>query len=269
MSVGVEHGDGSRTASSERIRDLETRLAEKQATVDVLMQGFIAADFPTVDGLSFDVVYQPAGDAEQLAGDWYDVFTLPDGRVAFSLGDVCGKGMAAAVKMAQAKQAIKVAASLPANDPMPISVLRQANKVIFLNDHHVEFTTAVYGIIDVNSRNVTYACAGHHPPILACAGAASRVLPNHGFPLGIEGDLPDLIREHQFPYEPGMLLVLYTDGLTEFSHDADEGDQRLLAASREAVDVGATTPATYIAANVLRASPHPRDDVTVLTVLFS
>ncbi len=104
------------------IERLRAELAAKQATVDTLLAGFVSIDFPIVAGLVFDVVYQPAAKIEQLGGDWYDVFTLPDGRIAFSLGDVCGRGLGAAVKMGQAKQAVKVAASLQINDPMPLAV---------------------------------------------------------------------------------------------------------------------------------------------------
>ncbi len=112
----------------ETIEGLRLELATKQATLDALMVGFNSADFPVVEGLTFDVLYQPAAEIEQLGGDWYDIFTLPDGRVAFSLGDVCGRGIGSAVKMGQAKQAIKVAASLQINDPMPIAVLDQATR---------------------------------------------------------------------------------------------------------------------------------------------
>jgi serine phosphatase RsbU (regulator of sigma subunit) len=232
------------------------------------MEGFLAVDFPIVDGLKFDVLYKPAAALEHLGGDWYDVFTLPDGRVAFSLGDVCGRGLGAAVKMGQAKQAVKVAASLQINDPMPIAVLDQTNKVIFLNNHQVEFTTAIYGVIDVANRKVTYASAGHHPPILAKPGEQSRIMPNHGFPLGVELNLPDLIKEHEFNYESGMLLVLYTDGLIEFSHDAAEGEASLLKAARDAVTEGARNPAAFIAESVLQEEMEHPDDVAVLTIFF-
>lgn len=232
------------------------------------MEGFLAIDFPIVDGLAFDVLYRPAAEIEQLGGDWYDIFMLPDGRVAFSIGDVCGRGLRAAVKMGQAKQAIKVAASLQINDPMPIAVLDQTNKVIFLNNHHVEFTTAIYGIVDLRSRKVTYASAGHHPPILAKSGEESRILPNHGFPLGVDLNLPDLIREHEFIYESGTLLVLYTDGLVEFSHNVEEGEARLLAAARAALDAKAPTPARFIVESVLQVEPQHPDDVAVLTIFF-
>jgi len=250
------------------IEQLKRELAAKQATVDALMEGYLAGEIPVVAGLSFDVLYRPAADVEQLGGDWYDIFRLPDGRVAFSLGDVCGRGLRSAVKMGQAKQAIKVAASLPTNDPRPIAVLGQANKVIFLNNHEVEFTTAVYGIIDVAHRKVTYGSAGHHPPILARAGEPPRVMPNHGFALGVEPDLPDLIREHELIYEPSSLFVLYTDGLIEFNHDTDEGQRRLLAAASEAVTSNAANPARFIVEQVLgREVGHP-DDVAVLTIFF-
>lgn len=247
---------------------LRSELAAKQATVDALMKGFRTVDLPIVQGLAFDVLYQPAA-IEHLGGDWYDAFTLPDGRIAFSLGDVCGRGLSAAVKMAQAKQAIKVAASLQTNDPMPIAVLDQANKVIFLNDNHVEFTTAVYGVIDIANRTVTYASAGHHPPILAKRGDEPRIMPNHGFPLGVELNLPDLIRAHKFQYEKGALLVLYTDGLIEFSHDSEEGEARLLSAARDAVESEAQKPARFIVESVLHNNPGQVDDIAVMTILFT
>ncbi|MDQ2991997.1 MAG: serine/threonine-protein phosphatase [Candidatus Eremiobacteraeota bacterium] len=232
------------------------------------MKGFLTTDFPAVEGLVFDVLYQPAAAIEQLGGDWYDVFTLPDGRIAFSLGDVCGRGLGSAVKMGQAKQAVKVAASLQINDPMPIAVLDQTNKVIFLNNNHVEFTTAIYGVIDMAQRKVTYASAGHHPPILAQAGELPRIMPNHGFPLGVEVNLPDLIREHEFIFEPGMLLVLYTDGLIESSHDAEKGEVRLLAAAAAAVNGKVPNPAKFIVEHVLQEAHQHPDDVAVLTISF-
>jgi serine phosphatase RsbU (regulator of sigma subunit) len=255
-------------SESSTVDALREALVAKQATVDALMLGFAVTDFPVVEQLSFDVVYEPAAPIERLGGDWYDIFRLPDGRVAFSVGDVCGKGLGAAVKMGQAKQAIKVAASLPNNDPMPLAVLTQTNTVIFLNDHHVEFTTAVYGVIDTSSRKVTYACAGHHPPILAKRGEAARVLPNHGFALGVERDLPHVIQEHEFRYEPGTLFVLYTDGLIESRDNGEEGESRLLMAARAAVDGNAANPAHFIAETVVQGEPEHPDDVTVLSIFF-
>ncbi len=247
---------------------LTNELATKQATVDALLQGYQTAVFPSVPGLAFDVLYRPAAALEHLGGDWYDIFLLPDGRVAFTIGDVCGRGLAAAVKMGQAKQAVKVAASLLINNAMPRAVLEQTNKVIFLNGNNVEFTTALYGIIDMTTRRVTYSSAGHPPPILAQAGTASRTMPNHGFPLGVALESPLPIPEHEFTYEAGQLLVLYTDGLTEYDHDVDAGEASVRRAAREAIESHALHPAKFILEHVLQAPPKHPDDVAVMTIFF-
>lgn len=253
---------------SATIAQLRRELAEQQTTMDALLKGFLPGAFPIVDDLAFDVLYRPAAAIENLGGDWYDVFALSDGRIAFSLGDVCGKGVESAVKMGQAKQALKVAASLQVEGATPIRVLEQTNRVIFLNDNEVQFTTAIYGVIDTASRTVTYACAGHHPPILAKASAPPRILPNHGFPLGVELELPDLIREHTFTYESGSLLVLYTDGIIEFTHDVDDGEAKLLRAARDAVEKRSRHPAKFIVESVLDGRPQRPDDIAVLTIFF-
>jgi len=120
----------------------------------------------------------------------------------------------------------------------------------------------------VKSRKVTYASAGHHPPILAKRGESARIMPNHGFPLGVEINLPDLIWEHEFIYEPGSLFILYTDGLIESSHDAAEGETRLLLAARDAVESNARYPANCIGESVLSEKPAHPDDVAALTIFF-
>ncbi len=250
------------------IKGLRAELAAKSATIEALMEGYDLSTFPIVSGLAFDVMYRPAETLEVVGGDWYDIFMLPDGRVAFTIGDVCGRGLGSAVKMAQARQAVKVAASLETGNPMPCAVLEQTNEVIFLNDHDVKFTTAIYGLIDLTTRKVTYASAGHHPPVLAKAGVPAVVMPNHGFPLGVERQLPDLIREHEFTFESNSLFVMYTDGLIEFSHDVEEGETRLLRAAREAVEAATSTPANFIAEHVLSDVPEYQDDVAVLTIFF-
>jgi serine phosphatase RsbU (regulator of sigma subunit) len=246
---------------------LQTDLAAKQATVDALLKGYQTIAFPVVPGLTFDVLYRPAAILEQIGGDWYDIFMLPDGRVAFTVGDVCGRGLSSAVKMGQAKQAIKIAAALREHDPAPRIVLEQANRVIFLNGQNVEMATALYGVIDTSTRSVVYASAGHPPPVLARRGEDARIMPNHGFPLGVEIDFP-VLAQHEIRYRSGDLLVLYTDGLVEFNHDIDEGESLLLRASREAVDLKIADPARFIVERVLQTPAKSPDDVAVLTIFF-
>ena len=247
------------------IHDRQIAVEANTHMVDAMMKGYLSRPFPVVKGLEFDTLYRAANATEKIGGDWYDVFQLPDGRTGFSLGDVCGHGVDAAVKMGEAKQAIFVAACL--GDPAPESVLREANRVLFLNNHHVSITTVLYGIVDIARRTVTYASAGHHPPILASANGKVAILPNHGFPLGVEEHMPPRIKTHEFAYESGSTMVLYTDGLIEFDHDLIDGEVRLLAAAAESVRSGAERPAQFIANHVLRDAT-PIDDVAVLTISF-
>jgi PAS domain S-box-containing protein len=247
------------------VDESQTRVDANAHVLNALMQGYLSKPLPVVRGLSFDTRYQTANAMERPGGDWYDVFELPNGRIGFSLGDVCGHGIDAAVKMSEAKQAIFVAASL--RDPEPRSVLYEANKVLFLNNHRVSITTAVYGFVDTARRTVSYASAGHHPPILVRADGETEILPNHGFPLGVEEHMPPRIRTHQFEYESGSTMVMYTDGLIEFDHDLAKGEARLLAAAGEATRCKTETPAAFIASRVLRGVPS-KDDVAVLTISF-
>jgi serine phosphatase RsbU (regulator of sigma subunit) len=243
----------------------DTRIIGQTNThvLDILMQGYLLKAFPSVKGLKFDAVYKAANILEKLGGDWYDTFVLPDGRVGFSIGDVCGHGIDAAVKMGEAKQALFVAACL--DDSAPEKVLRKANDVLFLNKHHL-LTTALYGVVDTKRRTVTYASAGHHPPMLAQPNKETLILPDHGFPLGVEKNLP-LCKTHVVHYELGQMMILYTDGLIEFSRDIFKGEALLLAASAEAVRCKPEHPAQYITDHVL-GDAKSNDDIAVLTIVF-
>jgi PAS domain S-box-containing protein len=246
------------------IHDRQLAFEAKAHVVDVLMQGYLSKTFPVVEGLTFDALYRAANVLEKVGGDWYDIFALPDGRIGFSLGDVCGHGVEAAVKMGEAKQAIVVAACL--GDPAPDAVMHQANRVLFLNTPDVSMTTALYGVIDTKTRTVTYASAGHHPPLIASLKGDAFVLPNHGFPLGVQAELP-LMKTHAFRYERGSMMVLYTDGLVEFARDMEDAEKRLLLVVSDALRCGAERPGEFIADHVLRDA-LPTDDIAILTIRF-
>jgi PAS domain S-box-containing protein len=250
------------------ITDINDRQMASEANVhvvDALMKGYLTNELPKVKGLTFDALYKAANVVEKLGGDWYDAFNLPDGHIGFSIGDVCGHGIDAAVKMGEAKQAIFVAACLDEPVPVPSDVLSTANRVLFLRQNHI-LTTALYGSVDLACRTFTYASAGHHPPMLAKPNEATVILPNHGFPLGVEENMPPC-KTHEFTFESGSMMVLYTDGLIEFTRDLVEGEARLLSAAAEAITRNVEHPATFIADHVLKDA-HPNDDIAILTLSF-
>ncbi len=121
----------------------------------------LPARLPDVPGFAFHAIYE-AGKAEALVGgDWYDAFTLANGRIVVSIGDVSGSGLPAAVTMASVRQAIRGAAHASAD---PSGMLEAADRA--LDDPERRFVTAFAGVIDPETSTIAYQNAGHPPPVL-------------------------------------------------------------------------------------------------------
>ncbi|MFN2527378.1 MAG: PP2C family protein-serine/threonine phosphatase [Candidatus Baltobacteraceae bacterium] len=234
--------------------DTEKKLA------DNLREAFQQQRLPAVPNLGFSATYLPASISAKVGGDWYDAFELPHGRIMFSLGDVAGHGIEAAVIMGRARQAI-IAAALQEDDPG--SILARANKTLGLQE--LRFATAICGYVNARTLEVTYATAGHPPAILISADCSAHVLEYEGLPLGVQSDTK--YRNFSFKAEPGSVLVLYTDGLIEYDHDVLEGERRILEIAREVVRRKVENPAAEIQDAVF-AQYEPLDDVAILTISF-
>ena len=248
-------------ALEETDRQLREQLRRKEQIVETLQQIYIPRAFPTVPGISFDAVYVPAEDDARVGGDWYDVFPLPDGRLAFSVGDVAGHGLHAAVTMGAIRQAIYIA-SLDSTDPA--AVLRTVNRALLLQQ--AGMATAIVGFLDPRTRAITYASAGHPPPLVAGRGGA-RFLEPGGIPLGILDD--PLVSEARLDAADETLFVLYTDGLIEFGRDVAAGEDAL----RRAVEIAAAEDPTRehalrIVERVLGGGGAD-DDLALLVVRFA
>jgi serine phosphatase RsbU (regulator of sigma subunit) len=212
---------------------------------------------PAVQGLDFNAIYE-AGKAEALVGgDWYDAFPLVDGRIVVSIGDVAGSGLSAAVTMASVRQAIRGAAHAKAD---PSGMLDAADRA--LDDPERCFVTAFVGVIDPAKSTITYQCAGHPPPVLRMPDASVAELVSGGPPLGLRTGGETSPSTADLP--AGSLLVLYTDGLIESTHDILEGQARLRAALVDDTVVRAENPAQMLHDLIL--CEGSRDDVAVLTV---
>ena len=228
---------------------------------DALQAAFVQKALPVIPNLGFHASYVPAGAEAQVGGDWYDAFELPDGRILFSIGDVAGHGIEAAVIMSRARQAI-IASALHESDPA--AVLRKANETLMLQEP--KMVTAVCGYIDAASLKIMYATAGHPPPILAFRDSEPYFLEHDGIPLGIFHDVAYTTFEAYA--REGALLVLYTDGVIEHKRDLIEGEQRLLEAARFAAMEGSGDPASSLQRAIF-ADKLPVDDVAIMTVTFA
>lgn len=263
--IGVQAGARLRELHAlERSRDAVAQLREHlrraEEIVDVLQQVYIPRALPAIPGIAFDAVYQPAEDDARVGGDWYDAFALPNGTIVFSVGDVAGHGLDAAVTMGAIRQAI-FAASLDSPDPR--AVLATVNRVLLLQRSAI--ATAIVGFLDPSARTILYASAGHPPPIVADAGGA-RLLPHGGLPLGIQDD--PFVMLHRFEADDDVLFALYTDGLIEYRRQPIEGTEALRRAvelvAREAtvVDVGGRVVSAAL------CGKRSADDLALLVITF-
>jgi len=219
--------------------------------VETLQAAFLPSFLPLVDGARFDAVYRPASREASVGGDWYDAFVLGDGRIGLCVGDVTGHGLDAASAMVRTRETVRAVATLA--ESSPAAVLGLAHRSLTARSG-AELTTALYGTFDPLTRRLTYACAGHPPPMLVRGGTA-RALAGGGVPFGVENE-PD-VAEHELTLVAGDLLALYTDGLVESERDLERGEQRLLQALL-AHDVKAATVVAELVGDEVR------DDVALL-----
>ncbi len=189
-------------------------------------QAALPSRLPMVPGVDFAALYQPGSSDVQVGGDFYDAFVVPDGRVVLAIGDVSGSGLAAAVTMSDVRQSIRGAAAV---SPDPAVLLDAADRAVRGPDHG-RFVTAWVGVLDPVEFTLSHASAGHQPPLLSTPDDSVHELVAGGLPLGLRGlgRLDNITRVMQL--EPHSMLLLYTDGLTESTHDLAGGEARLRAA---------------------------------------
>ncbi|MFF1654021.1 PP2C family protein-serine/threonine phosphatase [Streptomyces sp. NPDC058255] len=200
------------------------------------LQRALLTDLPTTPDLSLAARYLPAAHGLNIGGDWYDAFRQPDGSLVAIVGDVTGHGLHAAVMMSQLRTALRAYA---VDGGTPGQLLTRLH--VFL--HHLQpdlYATAVIARFRPDESTVTWAAAGHPPPVLRTPGGRVRVLDDKpGAMLGIP--LHQDIRDHTAELPPGSTLALYTDGLVERrAQGIDPGIQRLADAlsAQRARDLG-------------------------------
>lgn len=193
----------------------------------VRLQHAVLPDLTTVDLRGWEVAshYSPAGRTE-VGGDFYDAIGLPDGRLALFVGDVMGRGVAAAAGMAQMRSAIRAYLAV---EPTPEVVLRQLDQ-LFATYSFSQLVTMVLVLADPEHDQLVLVNAGHPPPVILRSHGGVEQLPcAHGAPLGAPTG-----RRHAVtvPFHAGDSLLAFTDGLIERrGEDIDEGQRRLVEAA--------------------------------------
>lgn len=251
---------GAVTAERRTARlDLQELLTQTKRSAVTLQAAFLPEQLPQRRDVRCDVLYIAAEREALIGGDWYDAFDLPDGRIAFSIGDVTGHGLDAAVTAARLRRSIFAAAHDTAD---PAEILTKADQE--LGSRHEAPATALVAVLSRDLSTLRYASAGHPPPIVAAPDTAARMLAHGGFPFGI--GIPIASETHAVALEPAATILFYTDGLTEFKRDIVRTERAVLRAVTRLVDEPhVDRPALFIQRSVM-GSQRPADDTVLLVV---
>jgi PAS domain S-box-containing protein len=238
-------------------------LERTQRVAETLQEAFLPQQLPQRRALRLDATYVSAEEDARVGGDWYDAFDLPDGRMGVSIGDVTGHGLAASLAVGKLRQAIYTLARRLED---PSEVLAEVNVMLRAQEPGT-FATALVAFIAPDGSSFAYATAGHPPPIVAHdAKAPAHALPCDGPPLGVLGSLE--LTTHTFRTASDMLLLFYTDGITEYGRDAVAGEMKLRSVTSSLVGNSIARPTKFIYEAVLEEK-RPQDDIALLLLQFS
>ena len=214
LRAEVEAGRARRQQAALERRDLdEARRIQRK---------LLPSTMPPIEGWEVAVSWQPASG---VGGDCFDAIAFGPARVGLSIADVVGKGIPAALLMSNLQAAVRAFAT---NTTEPAELCQQVNRILCGHIAEGRFISFFYCIIDSDDATLTFANAGHYPPILIRADGSVERLGTGGPVLGVfpEGRYD----QGRVALRPGDRIVLYTDGITDVCNAADEefGDGRLV-----------------------------------------
>ncbi|MEV0718703.1 SpoIIE family protein phosphatase [Asanoa sp. NPDC050611] len=232
-----------------------------------LQQSLLPAVLPTPPGTQTAAAYHMAS-PDEVGGDFYDLFPLPDGRWGFLLGDVCGKGVGAAAVTAMARYTLRTALF---HDPDPATALDSLNAILYQDHRSVthRHCTVVCGTLTTGGEaTIVIATGGHPPPLLLQADGDARYLPANGGPLiGVLADAT--YRTQTLTLNPGDTLLLYTDGLVD-AHLPDAKEryelEALLAFAGRLAPASAASTVEAITALLASFEDGLDDDAAVMAI---
>lgn len=243
-----------------RLRQLEHRRTVDLQQAAEIQRALLPKLAPRVAGLELAGHNAPC---RTVGGDYYDFIAYPDGRVAVVLGDVAGKGMSAALLMSSIQARVQLLAE-EADDLG--ALMGRLDRSISANCPNNRFITMFMCLVEPRSGRATYCSAGHNPALVVRASGEVETLEALGTVLGI---LPELgYAEQAIRLEPGDLLAVYSDGVTEAVCAADEefGEKRLaeLLLQKRGESAQSIVDAVTAALDEWTGNAPPADDVTLV-----
>jgi len=227
-----------------------------------LQSSLLPPHLPEIPGVAVSARFRPAGEGDEIGGDFYDIFESGRGHWGIAVGDVCGKGAAAATVTALARYTLRATAL---HERAPSRILGVLNEALMRHTPEPRFCTVTFAVFEPGRGRLEIASGGHPAPLLLRAGEVSPI-GSGGTILGILQD-PSLV-DDVIELEPGDTVLFYTDGLTDAHAPA-----RMLSTeelSAELAKCGGMSPpevAACIEALALEGSDSPpRDDIAIVVL---
>ncbi len=260
-----------RNSDALNLRIEKSRMDADLQLASEVQELFLAQEFPDCKGLQVNAHYVPSS---QVGGDFYDFKKLSPNKYAVSIADVSGKGVPASLLMALCQTNLR---HFLFKSRKPSEVLKLLNKELEERIREDMFITLFLGIIDTHNNTLTFARAGHEPALLGKSKSSDPILETSkldgsGMALGMvpQKIFEEVIEDHSVQYEPGDMLVLYTDGITETENEERKefGITRLTECLENSKECSAMAFNKKIIKklNSFSSTDFERDDLTILTV---
>jgi serine phosphatase RsbU (regulator of sigma subunit) len=240
------------------IKEKERLEGELEAARSIQMK-LLPQELPHIAG--YDIAAASLS-AKQVGGDYYDFLRLDSNWVSFLVGDVSGKGMPAALLMANLQASLHTLSELHRK---PRELLSRLNRVLHANTAPEMFATFFFALLDADNGRLRYINAGHNNPIV-CGDGRVEQLSVGGLPLGI---LPDVeYEEGRVEIRRGELLALYSDGIVEAMNAQDQefGEERLIRILQGHCEQSAQEILQTVVRDVESFAGTPQDDVTLVVI---
>jgi PAS domain S-box-containing protein len=238
---------------------------DRDQVARTLQRTLLPPTLPDIPFAEIAAIYHPAGAGSEIGGDFYDAFETGDGGWTIAIGDVCGKGAAAAAITGLARHTLRATAF---REPSPRAILERLNRALLREVREESFCTVAAGRLTHHERGalLTASAGGHPAPLVIRNDGTVEDATLPGTLLGIYADVD--VRDRETVLEPGESVVFYTDGVTEERRAGEQfGEERLRGLLASCAGLSATGIAERIERGVLEFQPvAPADDMAVVVV---
>ena len=245
-----------------KAREARIRLKEEARMARDIQANLLPKSNPEISGYDIAGMSLPA---LNVGGDYYDFIQLDEHRLAIGLGDVSGKGLAAALVMSNLQATIRGQSFFGGTSN---ECLERANKLLFDSTDSKTFVSLFYGILDTNKNTLCYANAGQNKPLIFSPGKKPRSLRTHGLALGLKKDVS--YKNDEIPINQGDRLLIYSDGISEAMNENMEefGDEKLKEIVQNDNAASASKSIEKITAAVnLHFGDNPQNDDMTMIIL--